>query len=153
MFSEGCGELDCSGSCKVRQYFELRNRQGRPLPAGQSSFIWPLSFHHKLRWSQKSLCSRSRRCMIIWGDDPTTRMTRGGRPASADWGSSFSCSLNSISERDLLSHFARTASIQIARIFDNLGVASFRVMRNYVLSIPNWQNPLTASLFTLPVII
>ena len=31
------GELDCGGSCKVRQHFELRNRQGRPLPAGQSS--------------------------------------------------------------------------------------------------------------------
>ena len=36
-FSEGSGELDCDGSCKVRQHFELRNRQGRPLPAGQSS--------------------------------------------------------------------------------------------------------------------
>ena len=44
-------------------------------------------------------------------------------------------------ERGLLSHLARTATIQIARIFENLVcVTGFNFMRNYVLAIPNWPN-------------
>ena len=44
------GELDCGGSCKVRQHFELRNRQGRPLPAGQSREKIPIGAGSSLRW-------------------------------------------------------------------------------------------------------
>ena len=70
-----------------------------------------------------------------------TRMARGGRPASADWGSRFSCSLKSdLGTWFVVSPCARTVTIQIARIFENLGVPGFNFMRNYVLAIPNWPN-------------
>ena len=68
-------------------------------------------------------------------------MARGGRPASADWGSRFSCSLKSdLGTWIVVSPCARTATIQITRTFDNLDVAGFNFMRNYVLAIPNWPN-------------
>ena len=35
---------------------------------------------------------------------------------------------------------ARTDPTQIARIFENPGVAGFYLMRNYVLDLPDWQN-------------
>ena len=41
---------------------------------------------------------------------------------------------------DCCLNLARTVTIQIVRIFDNLGVSGFNFMRNYVLAIPNWPN-------------
>ena len=68
-------------------------------------------------------------------------MARGGRPASADWSSRFSCSLKfDLGTWIVVSPCARTATIQIANIFENLDVPGFNFMRNYVLAIPNWPN-------------
>ena len=51
----------------------------------------------------------------------------GPRPASAFPGNVACCLI-----------FARTPTIQIATIFENLHVTGYNLMRNYHLSIPNW---------------
>ena len=68
-------------------------------------------------------------------------MAPGGRPGLLGLSSRFSCWLKSdLGMWSIVSPCARTAPIQLARIFELDVVPGFYLMRNYVLDIPNWQN-------------